>query len=71
MPAVIIEPYVANGWERYADAGICMKGFGHSLPGKYIYKHFGFEKENMVGKVMGFLEDWRKGNATKGEFVDL
>lgn len=71
VPAVVIEPYVANGWERYADAGICMKGFGHSLPGKYIYKHFGFETEKMAGKVMSFLEDWRKGDAVKGEFVDL
>lgn len=34
VPAVLIEAYVALGWERYADAMICMKSFGHSLPGK-------------------------------------
>lgn len=34
IPAIAIEAYVALGWERYADAMVCMKGFGHSLPGK-------------------------------------
>ncbi|KAI9708724.1 MAG: hypothetical protein M1820_003679 [Bogoriella megaspora] len=71
LPAVVIEPYAATGWERYADAGICMKTFGHSLPGKYIYQHFGYETGTMTRKVLGFLDDWKNGNAVKGEFVDL
>lgn len=34
IPAVVIEAYVAFGWERYSDASISMKSYGHSLPGK-------------------------------------
>lgn len=40
IPSVVIEPYVSFGWERYADAGLNMMGFGHSLPTKYIYDYF-------------------------------
>lgn len=71
IPAVVIEPYVALGWERYADAGINMSGFGHSLPGKYIYEHFGYGTETMTEKVRGFLESWKKGDVGRGEYVEL
>lgn len=71
VPAVVIEPYAPNGWERYADAGINMQTFGHSLPGKYIYDHFGYETGAMASKVVGYLEGVRSGKYIKGEFVDL
>lgn len=71
IPAVVIEPYAPNGWERYADAGVCLRQFGHSLPGKYIYQHFGFEVQPMTGKVAGYLEGIKSGKFIKGEFVDL
>lgn len=71
IPAVVIEPYVSLGWERWADAGINMKGFGHSLPGKYIYEHFGFTIEGMAERVHGFMEDWKDGKIGRGEFVEL
>ncbi|KAF2705572.1 hypothetical protein K504DRAFT_387794 [Pleomassaria siparia CBS 279.74] len=71
IPAVIIEPYVSLGWERFADAGVNMKGFGHSLPGKYIYNHFGFETDSMAKRIGGFLKDWKAGNIGRGEFVEL
>lgn len=71
IPAVVIEPYVALGWERYADAGVNMKSFGHSLPGKYIYKHFGYDNDAMTKKVQGFLESWKKGDVGRGEYVEL
>jgi dihydroxyacetone synthase len=71
IPTVVIEPYVSLGWERWADAGINMKGFGHSLPGKYIYKHFGFDGGSLLRKVQGFLESWKKGNVGRGEYVEL
>lgn len=71
VPAVVIEPYAPNGWERYADAGINMRTFGHSLPGKYIYNHFGFQIESLCGKVAGYLEGVKEGTYIKGEFVDL
>ncbi|ROV93648.1 hypothetical protein VMCG_08037 [Cytospora schulzeri] len=71
IPAVVIEPYAPNGWERYADAGICLRQFGHSLPGKYIYRHFGFEVQPMSEKVVGYLDGIKNGKYIKGEFVDL
>lgn len=71
VPAVVIEPYTPNGWERYADAGINMRTFGHSLPGKYIYKHFGYETAAMTEKVAGYLDGVKNGAYLRGEFVDL
>ncbi|KAL4804748.1 Transketolase, thiamine diphosphate binding domain-containing protein [Aspergillus unguis] len=71
IPAVVIEPYAPNGWERYADAGISVKRFGHSLPGKAAYKFFGFETGVMTDKVVSYLEQLKGDEALKGEFVDL
>lgn len=71
VPAVVIEPYAPNGWERYADAGINLRTFGHSLPGKYIYDHFGFDTDRMSGKVAAYLGGIKEGRYIKGEFVDL
>lgn len=71
VPAVVIEPYAPTGWERYADAGINLRTFGHSLPGKYIYKHFGFEAKPMADNVAGYLDGIKSGEYIKGEFVDL
>ncbi|KAH6612085.1 Transketolase, thiamine diphosphate binding domain-containing protein [Boeremia exigua] len=71
VPAVVVEPYVALGWERWADAGVHMSGFGHSLPGKYVYKHFGFDAEGMAGRVGDFLESWGRGEVGRGEYVEL
>ncbi|OMP85483.1 Dihydroxyacetone synthase [Diplodia seriata] len=71
VPAVVIEPYAANGWERYADAAVCMKGFGKSLPGKHAYEYFGFGKEALVKKVVGYLKSLREDEFLKSEFVEL
>lgn len=66
-----LEPYSPTSWERYADAGINMTTFGHSLPGKYIYQHFEYTTEKMSEKIMGFLGSWTAGEVDRGEFVDL
>lgn len=71
VPAVVIEPYAPTGWERYADAGINMRTFGHSLPGQYIYQHFGFETGAMTDKIRSYLDGLAAGKYIKGEFVDL
>lgn len=70
-PAVVIEPYAANGWERYAHAGICMKSFGHSLPGTTAYGCFGYEVGPMPEKVRNYLEGLESGEHIKEESVDL
>ncbi|KAL4923529.1 transketolase family protein [Aspergillus undulatus] len=71
IPAVVIEPYAPNGWERYADAGISVRRFGHSLPGKAAYKFFGFETGVMTDKIGAYLERVKGDEALRGEFVDL
>ncbi|KAJ5374402.1 hypothetical protein N7517_006408 [Penicillium concentricum] len=71
IPAVVIEPYAPNGWERYADAGICMTRFGHSLPGKAAYKFFGYDIDTMTTKVARYLKRIEEDELLRGEFVDL
>ncbi|PYH49663.1 uncharacterized protein BP01DRAFT_370329 [Aspergillus saccharolyticus JOP 1030-1] len=71
IPAVVIEPYAPNGWERYADAGISVRRFGHSLPGKAAYKFFGYETGVLSAKVSDYLARLKKGEALRGEFIDL
>lgn len=71
IPAIVIEPYSPNGWERYADAGVCMRTFGHSLPGKAAYKHFGYTAPALTAKVESYLQQVRDDPLLKGEFVDL
>ncbi|KAJ5815761.1 hypothetical protein N7474_007538 [Penicillium riverlandense] len=71
IPAVVIEPYAPNGWERYADAGVCVKRFGHSLPGKAAYKFFGYEVDVLTKKVGAYLERLRGDEVLRGEFVEL
>lgn len=71
VPAVVIEPYAPNGWERYADAGVCVKRFGHSLPGKAAYKFFGYEIDVLTSKVAGYLDRVKSDEYLRGEFVEL
>jgi dihydroxyacetone synthase len=71
IPAVVIEPFAPNGWERYASAAACVKRFGQSLPGKKAYEFFGFDCAALTAKVEGYLEKVRGDPLLKGEFVDL
>jgi dihydroxyacetone synthase len=73
IPSVVIEPYAANGWERYADAAVCMSTdrFGQSLPGKRAYEYFGFETGVIMKKLGDYIVGLRKGDLLKGEFLEL
>lgn len=73
VPAVVIEAYAAHGWERYADAAVCMKmdRFGKSLPGKDAYRFFGFTSAQIVPKVENWLQQRQAGGILAGEFVEL
>ncbi|KIX01906.1 transketolase [Rhinocladiella mackenziei CBS 650.93] len=72
-PVVVIEAYAANGWERYANAAVCMstKRFGKSLPGPKAYEFFGFEQPSMVRRILGYLNDLRTDPNLKHDFVEL
>ncbi|KAJ5183980.1 hypothetical protein N7492_001596 [Penicillium capsulatum] len=71
IPAIVIEPYAPNGWERYADAGVCIRRFGYSLPGKAAYKFFGYEIDVLTSKIAGYLDQVRSDEYLRGEFVEL
>jgi dihydroxyacetone synthase len=72
-PAIVIEPYVALGWERYADAAVCMSTdrFGHSLPCKEVYEFFGFDVKIISKKISKYLDGIERGETLRGEFVEL
>ncbi|KAL3477948.1 Transketolase, thiamine diphosphate binding domain-containing protein [Aspergillus californicus] len=72
-PAIVIEAYPSNGWERYADAAVSMNRFGKSLPCKEIYEHFGFAPERIAGKVRALVDEVRVGGIgiLRGDFRDL
>lgn len=71
IPAVVIEPYAPNGWERYADAAICMTRFGYSLPGTAVYKYFGFDTDTLTSKIEKYLGRIRSDSVSRHEFVEL
>ncbi|KAF3062662.1 Dihydroxyacetone synthase [Trichoderma lentiforme] len=71
IPAIVVEPYAPNGWERYADASISVRRFGHSLPGPEAYKYFGFDVDSIVSKVSDYLMRISQDEILKREFLDL
>ena len=73
VPTIVIEAYAANGWERYADAAVCMSTdrFGKSLPGKKAYEYFGFCAKKIEPKIVKWLEERRRGVWLQGDFVEL
>ncbi|PGH27449.1 transketolase [Polytolypa hystricis UAMH7299] len=71
IPAVIIEPYAPQGWERYANAGICLSRFGHSLPGKAAYKYFGYDIGVMTEKIFKYLAQLKEEEILLHEFSEL
>ena len=73
VPVLVIEAYVSMGWERYADAAVCMSTdrYGKSMPGKKVYEYFGFIPSKIVPKVHRWLEEVQRGEWLPGEFVEL
>ncbi|OIW31452.1 putative transketolase [Coniochaeta ligniaria NRRL 30616] len=71
IPAVVLEPYAPNGWERYADAGACLKRFGHSLPGPAAYRFFRFDVESLTERVLGYLDSVTGDELLRREFVEI
>ncbi|KAI0475559.1 putative transketolase [Xylariaceae sp. FL0804] len=70
-PAVAVEPYAPNGWERYADAAVCLTRFGKSLPEGEVYRHFGFDARTVADRVAGWLRRVEEGELLRGEFEEI
>lgn len=73
VPVVVIEPYAANGWERYADAAVCLSTdrFGQSLPGPTAYEFFGFGAAFVSQRIYGYLNSLQTDPLLKSEFVEM
>lgn len=73
VPVVVVEAYAANGWERYANAAVCMPTtrFGKSLPGPKAYEFFGFSVDSMVTRILGFVNFFHANPEMRVEFVEL
>ena len=73
IPVVVIEPYAANGWERYAHAAVCMstERFGQSLPGPTAYQYFGFETGQMAHRIGEYLASVKADPAVLTGFVEM
>ncbi|KAK6386311.1 hypothetical protein LTS17_001886 [Exophiala oligosperma] len=73
VPVVVVEAYAANGWERYANAAVCMPTtrFGKSLPGPKAYEFFGFSVDSMVTRILGFVNSFHAYPEMRVEFVEL
>ncbi|KAK4862899.1 hypothetical protein LT330_003032 [Penicillium expansum] len=57
IPAVVIEPYALNGWER--------------LPGKAAHEFFGYEVSKLTTKVARYLKRLQEDELLHGEVVNL
>lgn len=72
-PIIVIEPYAANGWERYANAAFCMSldRFGQSLPGPVAYQYFGFTASGICERVSDYVEQVRETPELLEEFHEF
>jgi dihydroxyacetone synthase len=72
-PIIVIEPYAANGWERYANAAVCLSKdrFGQSLPGPTAYEFFGFEASFVSQRIHAYLESLEADPLLRSEFVEM
>ena len=48
MPRLAVEAASSFGWDRYADATVCIDHFGASAPGEVAMEEFGFTPENVA-----------------------
>ncbi|GME68939.1 unnamed protein product [[Candida] boidinii] len=71
VPTVVIEAYVAYGWERYATAGYNMNTFGKSLPVEDVYEYFGFNPSEISKKIEGYVRAVKSNPDLLYEFIDL
>ncbi|MGH9297738.1 MAG: transketolase [Acidimicrobiales bacterium] len=54
-PRLAVEAGSSFGWERYADATVCIDHFGASSPGGRAMAEFGFTADNVVAKARALL----------------
>ncbi len=51
-----VEAASSFGWERYADATVCIDHFGASAPGERVLEEFGFTAANVAARATALLD---------------
>lgn len=56
IKVIAIEASRGFEWYKFANEVICMDSFGASGKGEEVFKYFGFSVENIVDKILQFLQ---------------
>jgi len=56
IPRLAVEAASSFGWDRYADATVCIDHFGASAPGDVALEEFGFTAQNVAARAAALLE---------------
>ena len=56
VPRLAVEAASSFGWERYAEATVCIDRFGASAPGEKNMEEFGFTPEHVAAEATALLE---------------
>ena len=57
VPTLSVEAACSFGWDRYADATVCIDRFGASAPGGLVLEKLGMNVDNVVAKARTLLGD--------------
>ena len=57
IPRLAVEAASSFGWERYADATVCIDHFGASAPGEVNLEEFGFTPEHVAIRATALVQD--------------
>ena len=55
IPRLAVEAGSSFGWDRYAEATVCIDHFGASAPGEVALEEFGFTPENVAVRATALL----------------
>jgi len=58
VPRLAVEAASSFGWERYADATVCIDHFGASAPGDVALEEFGFTSQRVANEAVSLVGRW-------------
>jgi transketolase len=58
VPRLAVEAATSFGWDRYADATVCIDHFGASAPGELVLEEFGFTPEHVATEATSLISAW-------------
>jgi len=61
VPVLAVEAASPFGWDRYADATVCLDHFGASAPGGVNMEKFGFTADNVAAHARSLLAKGKPG----------